>query len=211
MSVVPGERFDKLFEPGSATTPLQAAQMVLAVLEEFQRIHALGIIHGDATPGNILLEKTNNPDHPYRARFIDFFLAYKKDKNATFYPYYDSGHVYFPPERARFDVRGLPSQDVFEFAGVLKSEIECDGNRDEDTKKLFPAIDKFIRQGKSLSPELRPELQDSISELKQQIHDYQKQYAPAHKRAIAHSEKLFEAAPATKKQRVAHERKCMKR
>ena len=54
MPFVPGKTIDKTVL--EARSPAECAQLLLAIAIEMQRIHELGIVHGDARPGNIIID-----------------------------------------------------------------------------------------------------------------------------------------------------------
>jgi serine/threonine protein kinase len=172
MPVVPGkelEKHQKAFRRAD-----QIAVAFLRIAEEIQRIHNLGIIHGDIRTGNILIEPTKiNGKEDISVHLLDFYMAHKIGKNA---PFDDSNNPYVAPERLRWDVAGHPSQDVFSLAITFKdalSEIRrADKTIDSQLDKHFPAIKDLIKRGQSISISHRPSLPEFISTLRQQLHAY---------------------------------------
>ncbi len=172
MPVVPGkelEKHQKTFRRAD-----QIAVAFLRIAEEIQRIHNLGIIHGDIRTGNILIEPTKiNGKDDVSVHLLDFYMAHKIGKNA---PFDDSNNPYVAPERLRWDVAGHPSQDVFSLAITFKDALSqitrADKTIDSQLDKHFPAIKDLIKRGQSITISHRPSLPEFISTLRQQLHAY---------------------------------------
>lgn len=180
MPVIPGQELEKHLLKFRGADHL--AQTLLRVAEEIQRIHNLGIIHGDIRTGNILVNPINiNGKEDVRVHLLDFYMAHKIGKNA---PFDDSDNPYVAPERLRWDVAGHPSQDVFSLAITIQyalTEIRrLDKTIDAQIQKHFPAIKEFMKSGQSLIAADRPTLQEFIATLEDQIAAYK----PAHTGAV---------------------------
>ncbi len=122
-------------------------------------VHALGIVHRDIKPGNVLLD---GKDTPY---VTDFGLAkdFRRDERGeTAPPITLSGTIlgtpgYMSPEQARGDTRNVSSRgDVFSL-GVILYEMIC-GAPPFQGDSLYTILDAIAKSDPVPPRELRPEL-----------------------------------------------------
>jgi len=133
------------------------------IAQELQRIHDLGVLHGDFSARNILLYPNLS------VHFIDFSFAYDKTEDATDCIITNPDKCYIAPERVN-SVEAINAdfaQDVYSFAYFLDELFDLYlsfPNRLAFFQK-FPAIECFIAHGKQTAPEKRPPLHRLIQQL----------------------------------------------
>lgn len=138
------------------------AIVILNIALELQRIHDLGIVHGDISPRNIMVL----PD--LSIHFIDFDFAYFKTELATVAEVKNIETCYFAPER--LNTKMCPahtSQDIYSLAYAMNLSVK---RMRETVKQLefiekFPTIMTFISDGLSHAPEDRQPLSRLIESL----------------------------------------------
>jgi serine/threonine protein kinase len=118
MRYVDGENLEALLERGGRLEPARAVRLLTGIAAALDAAHAIGLVHRDVKPGNILIERPGTPDeHAYLA---DFGLVKRLDggagltRSGVFLG--SAGHV--APEQ----VEGLPVDgraDVYSLAAVL--------------------------------------------------------------------------------------------
>lgn len=149
-------------------TKIELAAIILNVANELQRLHDLGIIHGDIGSRNILITH-------HGARFIDFGMAYyKRGLAKTGYepaaP--DKPSDEMAPERIP-DVRlkAHPSQDIYSLGKTLCKVFQL-FNDDwlQEFHEEYPAIESFIEFSTRINAAERLALPPFIDELEQQIY-----------------------------------------
>ena len=104
MELVPSRSLRDVVAEHGPLTAQQAAAIGLQILAALNAAHALGIMHRDVKPGNVLIDATG------RAVLADFGIARTQDSSTLT----SSGMIvgspsYIAPERARGE-RGVPSR-----------------------------------------------------------------------------------------------------
>lgn len=156
MNYVEGEKL-RLLVP-QITCPRQLAEMTLKIAEELQRIHNVGIIHGDLNTDNILIYSSEK--QAFIVRLIDFGASsditevsanlYNNSVNAK----------WIAPEIRNNGLKAVkphPRQDVFAFGYTLNYLLEKHSARD-DLMQLFPSIETFILASQNSDPMKRQSL-----------------------------------------------------
>jgi serine/threonine protein kinase len=141
------------------TCPYQLAEVMLQIVQELQRIHDRGILHGDPSFANIMIESCENKK--YKVRFIDFGRSYSmRDNSAPLY-YPDKLTTKVPPELCKKDdieVKPHPNQDVYILGRWLNSELLGHPSYQVLESLLLPSIRSFISKAQSIEPLERPAL-----------------------------------------------------
>ena len=111
---------DFIHEEG-VLSPVQAAQLGLEILAALDAAHALGIVHRDVKPANILLA-------PGRAVLVDFGIAQAaaSSADATTSGLLIGSPAYIAPERARGGLAGPPA-DLWGLGASLYAAVEGTG------------------------------------------------------------------------------------
>ncbi|QNS02998.1 serine/threonine-protein kinase [Streptomyces xanthii] len=123
MELVDGPSLDGLLRERGALEPAEAARIGAEVMDALAAAHAVGVLHRDVKPGNILLERTG------RVVLTDFGIAAMDEPDdgaATRLT--RSGEVigsldYLAPERARGGEPG-PEADVWALGATLYAAVE---------------------------------------------------------------------------------------
>ncbi|HEY8043163.1 MAG TPA: protein kinase [Streptosporangiaceae bacterium] len=118
MELVPSRSLRDVVDAGGPLTAQQAAAAGLQVLAALRAAHALGIMHRDVKPGNVLIDEGG------RAVLADFGIARTQDSPALT----TSGMVvgspsYIAPERARGE-QGGPESDLWSLGATLYALVE---------------------------------------------------------------------------------------
>lgn len=118
MELVLARSLRDIVEEDGPLTPQQAAGVAVQVLEALSAAHALGIVHRDVKPGNVLIQTDG------RAVLADFGIARGQDSSTIT----TSGVIvgspsYIAPERARGE-RGGPESDLWSLGATLYSAVE---------------------------------------------------------------------------------------
>ncbi len=158
---IPGETFLKFSE--HIHDPDLIAIIIFNTAVEIQRIHELGIIHGDISSKNVMIL----PD--LSAHLIDFDFAYDMGGLATTVDIHPKTPCYFAPERLNTkNCPAHPAQDIYSFALMLNPVI--DHFRDAMTKIEFHdkygCITDFVAKGLSRDPNERQDLITFLTHLK---------------------------------------------
>ncbi|MFT5239120.1 MAG: serine/threonine protein kinase [Candidatus Promineifilaceae bacterium] len=69
MELVSGKRFDKMIDRGVPLDPAVVMKVAVDIAEGLKAAEAIGLVHGDVKPENILLDESNN------AKLVDFGIA----------------------------------------------------------------------------------------------------------------------------------------
>ncbi|MGI8450368.1 MAG: protein kinase domain-containing protein [Streptosporangiaceae bacterium] len=118
MELVRSRSLRELVEAEGPLTAQQAARVGLQVLTALNAAHALGIMHRDVKPGNVLID----PDG--RAILADFGIARTQDSPAlTTSGVLVGSPSYIAPERARGE-RGGPESDLWSLGATLYALVE---------------------------------------------------------------------------------------
>lgn len=144
---------------------IEMAILFLRITCELQRLHSLGILHGDVSENNILVDEDDNH---FIIHFIDFGLAYRITEFANLdVPYYG----YLAPERLQKEpLPADPSQDVYSLAGLFNRLLDATGNEWKTyfTSK-YPIVSEFITRGINKNPNERDSIPPFIAKLFCQI------------------------------------------
>src|SRR5579859_58585 len=110
--------------------PAQTAQMGLEILAALRAAHALGIVHRDVKPANILMARD-------RAVLVDFGIAHvaETSSGATTASMLIGSPAYMAPERARGGPSGPPA-DLWGLGASLYAAVEGRGPFERDGTAL---------------------------------------------------------------------------
>ena len=118
MELVRSRSLRELVDAEGPLTAQQAARVGLQVLTALNAAHALGIMHRDVKPGNVLI------DGDGRAILADFGIARTQDSPAlTTSGVLVGSPSYIAPERARGE-RGGPESDLWSLGATLYALVE---------------------------------------------------------------------------------------
>jgi eukaryotic-like serine/threonine-protein kinase len=118
MELIQARSLRDLLEQDGPLDPPAAARVGLQVLAALRSAHALGIMHRDVKPGNVLIEADG------RAVLADFGIARAEDSTATTASGVLVGSpAYIAPERAQGD-RGGPASDLWSLGATLYAAVE---------------------------------------------------------------------------------------
>ncbi|HMH89783.1 MAG TPA: protein kinase [Streptosporangiaceae bacterium] len=118
MELVQARSLRDVLEQDGPLDPPAAARVGLQVLAALRSAHALGIMHRDVKPGNVLIEADG------RAVLADFGIARAEDGTATTASGVLVGSPsYIAPERAQGD-RGGPASDLWSLGATLYAAVE---------------------------------------------------------------------------------------
>lgn len=162
-------------------SPSQFAALLLSIIKEINRIHELGIIHGDINMDNMLIIKSDELEYGlpvFKVHFIDFGAALYRNENATAFSYKG---LFTPPELVR-DVSAVlsshPSQDIYSLshaAGLsLAFRKKSDANFSDVLDRQFPSIRLLCESGTSDDPKERPALNSIIDSLSSELRQWSK-------------------------------------
>ena len=118
MELVPSRSLRDLVDAEGPLDPQRAAEVGLQILAALSAAHALGIMHRDVKPGNVLTDSGG------RAVLADFGIARTQESPALT----TSGMIvgspsYIAPERARGE-RGGPESDLWSLGATLYALVE---------------------------------------------------------------------------------------
>ncbi len=118
MELVRARSLRDMVQEDGPLTPEHAAKIGLQVLAALRAAHALGIMHRDVKPGNVLIETDG------RAVLADFGIARAEDSpNTTTTGVLVGSPSYIAPERARGE-RGGPESDLWSLGATLYAAVE---------------------------------------------------------------------------------------
>jgi serine/threonine protein kinase len=118
MELVQARSLRDVLEQDGPLDPPAAARIGLQVLAALRSAHALGIMHRDVKPGNVLIEADG------RAVLADFGIARAEDGTATTASGVLVGSPsYIAPERAQGE-RGGPPSDLWSLGATLYAAVE---------------------------------------------------------------------------------------
>ncbi len=118
MELVPSRSLRDVVQENGPLTVQQAASVGLQVLTALNAAHALGIMHRDVKPGNVLIDATG------RAVLADFGIARTQDSSTlTTTGMIVGSPSYIAPERARGE-RGGPESDLWSLGATLYALVE---------------------------------------------------------------------------------------
>jgi serine/threonine protein kinase len=153
-------------------TKAELLETLTAISVELQRIHELGIIHGDINPNNILLWHDSKTDKVC-VRFIDFEWSYyrhseKARMTTQATPHWAPERIILPETNPDFADESFeierpdahPEQDVFSFGHMIWAEL-----RKHALVNSLPLVHKYCSQFLQHDPKKRPLLESFIFEL----------------------------------------------
>jgi serine/threonine protein kinase len=118
MELIPSRSLRDLVEADGPLTAQQAAGVGLQILAALRAAHALGIMHRDVKPGNVLVDAGG------RAVLADFGIARTQDSPAlTTSGVLVGSPSYIAPERARGEPGG-PESDLWSLGATLYALVE---------------------------------------------------------------------------------------
>ena len=118
MELVPARSLRDVVQADGPLTVQQAAGVGLQILAALSAAHALGIMHRDVKPGNVLIDAGG------RAILADFGIARTQDSSAlTTSGVLVGSPSYIAPERARGE-RGGPESDLWSLGATLYALVE---------------------------------------------------------------------------------------
>ena len=118
MELIPSRSLRDLVEADGPLTAQQAAGIGLQILAALRAAHALGIMHRDVKPGNVLVDADG------RAVLADFGIARTQDSPAlTTSGVLVGSPSYIAPERARGEPGG-PESDLWSLGATLYALVE---------------------------------------------------------------------------------------
>lgn len=132
---------------------------------ELRRMHTLGIIHGDLSPVNMIVDLSADE---VSLRFIDFGFAYslddefapiRKPDNSAPNWFAPEMHV-VPPNRIKPD----QTQDLYQLGYFLEMAFNLNSFKNKFYES-FPEIAAFVKKAQSPNPSDRPSLESFIAEL----------------------------------------------
>jgi hypothetical protein len=104
---------------GGPLTEVEVATLALDLASGLDAVHAVGVVHRDLTPANILLAPSVLPKAPFRAKLADFGVAFLIDSTRLTTPGMVVGTAaYLAPEQVRGDAAAPPA-DVYALGLVL--------------------------------------------------------------------------------------------
>jgi eukaryotic-like serine/threonine-protein kinase len=130
MELLSAQSLRDLLAQDGPLAPVQAAQIGLEILTALQAAHALGIVHRDVKPANILMARD-------RAVLVDFGIAQvaETSSGATTASMLIGSPAYMAPERARGGPSGPPA-DLWGLGASLYAAVEGRGPFERDGSAL---------------------------------------------------------------------------
>src|SRR5690349_19674986 len=118
MELVDARSLRDVVEHAGPLTPQQTARIGSQLLSALRAAHALGIVHRDVKPGNVLIDRDG------RAVLADFGIARTLDSpSVTRSGVIVGSPAYTAPERARGE-RGGPASDLWSLGATLYAAVE---------------------------------------------------------------------------------------
>ncbi len=142
MEHVDGEDLLALVTRDRALTVAQTRQIVCQICDALAAVHALGIVHRDVKPANILIEEHGGDLH---AKLADFGIAGEQDSSITRSGACIGTPSYMSPEQILGRRSVNPQWDLWSLAAVA---FHCLTGRPPFPGKTFGAICLAIQQGK---------------------------------------------------------------
>ncbi|HEY0933482.1 MAG TPA: serine/threonine-protein kinase [Trebonia sp.] len=121
MELLPPNSLRDVVDQQGPLSPVRAARLGLEILAALRAAHALGVVHRDVKPANILVT-------PERAVLIDFGIAQAAETSsgATTASMLIGSPAYIAPERARGGLSGPPA-DLWGLGASLYAAVEGSG------------------------------------------------------------------------------------
>ena len=161
MRFVDGTDLRRLLRSESRLEPARAVSIVSQIAGALDEAHALGLVHRDVKPGNMLIAERAGHDHAY---LTDFGITRRADDDHVTRTGVALGSVdYMAPEQAHgadVDARA----DIYSLACVLFQMLTGSVvfDRDNDLEKLWAHVHDPPRGLRALNPGLPPGLQDVL-------------------------------------------------
>lgn len=169
MPYVPGETAWILLKKSNC--PHELAQIIVAMAKELDRMHQIGVIHGDMNPKNCILKKDLTSQN-YQARFVDFEHTYLlTDETAKLWDTNALG-LWIAPElcnNGMDHVAPCPSQDIYGLGFALQYTLHRLSSY-ITLLSTYPMIKTFIQDSQKQIPNLRPNLNTFYTQLDREIH-----------------------------------------
>jgi serine/threonine protein kinase len=149
--------------------PHQLAAMTLGIALELDRIHRLGIIHGDLNPENVMLRPGDN--NAFLTRFVDFGCSYFLTDDSALLWTFHIDSTWIAPElctESQLTVKPNTNQDVYGLGFSLNYSLE-DNPCYQELLELYPSINTFISTSQRKTPFLRPDLQSFCEQLQNEL------------------------------------------
>jgi hypothetical protein len=154
---------------GQTTDLIKFAELTLRIAKELQRLHELGIIHGDFHLANVLIDE--QPDGKIIAHAVDFALSsLVSDESRSTFPH-EKDLLCLPPELRNEHIKQIkphPNQDIYTFAYAIdflvQQRKDC-----QQLRKQFPSIMIFLTAAQNHEPTKRPSLSFFCTELEQEL------------------------------------------
>ncbi|MCF8210594.1 MAG: HDOD domain-containing protein, partial [Rhodoferax sp.] len=153
---IAGKALDEVLKQRGALPPLEAATLMMEVLDAVAVAHVAGVVHRDLKPANILIDAAGH------ARVMDFGIAARiRERNDTAGgPVDTSGTMgYLAPEAANGEVPSA-SMDIFS-AGVVLAELLM-GKRLVGEKDSYRAMYRVLNEQLTLPADLNPAVDDRL-------------------------------------------------
>ncbi len=158
MELLSAQSLRDLVAQDGPLAPAQAAQIGLEILTALRAAHALGIVHRDVKPANILMA-------PDRAVLVDFGIAQiaETSAGATTASMLIGSPAYMAPERARGGPSGPPA-DLWGLGASLYAAVEGRGPFERDGGALA-SLTAVVADEPELATRAGPLLWPAISGL----------------------------------------------
>ena len=161
MRYVDGTDLRRLLRREGRLDPLRAVAILGQIAGALDEAHALGLVHRDVKPANVLLAQRSGRDHSY---LTDFGITRRADEQHLTRTGVALGSVdYIAPEQAHggeVDARA----DIYSLACILFQMLTGSVvfDRDNDLEKLWAHVHDPPSRLVALHPELPPGLQDVL-------------------------------------------------
>ena len=161
MRFVDGTDLRRLLDTEHRVDPGRAISIVGQIAGALDEAHAIGLVHRDVKPGNVLLAQHSGDDHAY---LTDFGITRRADDEPVTRTGVALGSAdYMAPEQAHgadIDARA----DIYSLACVLYQMLTGSlvFDRDNDLEKLWAHVHDRPRRLAALNPELPPGFQDVL-------------------------------------------------
>jgi DNA-binding NarL/FixJ family response regulator len=161
MRYVEGTDLRRLLRREGRLDPARAASILGQVAGALDEAHALGLVHRDVKPGNVLLTQRSGHDHAY---LTDFGITLRAgDEHLTRTGVALGSVDYIAPEQAHgadVDARA----DIYSLACILFQMLTGSVvfDRENDLEKLWAHVHDPPRRLMALDPDLPPDLQDVL-------------------------------------------------
>ena len=161
MHYVDGTDLRRLLRRESRLDPARAVSIIGQIAGALDEAHALGLVHRDVKPGNVLLAHRAGREHAY---LTDFGITRRAgDEHLTRTGVALGSVDYIAPEQAHgadVDARA----DIYSLACILFQMISGSVvfDRDNDLEKLWAHVHDPPRRLVALNPDLPPGLQDVL-------------------------------------------------